>query len=260
MVRAYDGPFVRSLNLKAMGPEINAEILYKAQILRARVVEVPAHLDWSNQAERMATRRVKPAGERDIEAVLVRQLPVPAALLLRDPGPGAAGGVGLDAGLGGEDGRGAVRCRDRRPRPSGHRCVRDRRGTLRPQSFVIGGRRLRRRRAAAQPRCCWRPSPSGTSRSCSTSRPAPSVASTTWWTGRRRRTVAPTVPLAADRRGPPPGGPAMTATITDRGRRPAIGPGGRPHCRDRRGWSTSASPPLRRSSCRPGWPTGRGGR
>jgi glycosyltransferase involved in cell wall biosynthesis len=58
MVRAYDGPFVRSLNLKAMGPEINAEILYKAQVLRARVVEVPAHLDWSNQAERMATRQV----------------------------------------------------------------------------------------------------------------------------------------------------------------------------------------------------------
>jgi glycosyltransferase involved in cell wall biosynthesis len=58
MVRAYDGPFVRSLNLKAMGPEINSEILYKAQILRARVVEIPAHLDWSNQAERLASRKV----------------------------------------------------------------------------------------------------------------------------------------------------------------------------------------------------------
>ena len=58
MVRAYDGPFVRSLNLKAMGPEINAEILYKAQILRARVIEIPAHLDWSAQTERMASRRV----------------------------------------------------------------------------------------------------------------------------------------------------------------------------------------------------------
>lgn len=58
MVRAYDGPFVRSLNLKAMGPEINAEILYKAQVLRARVIEVPAHLDWSEQRERLATRKV----------------------------------------------------------------------------------------------------------------------------------------------------------------------------------------------------------
>ena len=58
MVRAYDGPFIRSLDLKAMGPEVNTEILYKAQIMRARIVEIPAHLDWSDQAERMKTRRV----------------------------------------------------------------------------------------------------------------------------------------------------------------------------------------------------------
>jgi glycosyltransferase involved in cell wall biosynthesis len=58
MVRAYDGPFLRSLDLKAMGPEINTEILYKAQIMRARVVEIPAHLDWSEQSERMRIRNV----------------------------------------------------------------------------------------------------------------------------------------------------------------------------------------------------------
>jgi hypothetical protein len=58
MVRAYDGPFIRGLDLKAMGPEINTEILYKAQILRARVVEIPAHLDWSAQTERMSVRKV----------------------------------------------------------------------------------------------------------------------------------------------------------------------------------------------------------
>jgi glycosyltransferase involved in cell wall biosynthesis len=58
MVRAYDGSFIRCLSLKSMGPEINTEILYKAQIMRARVVEIPAHLDWSDQAERMAHRRV----------------------------------------------------------------------------------------------------------------------------------------------------------------------------------------------------------
>jgi Glycosyl transferase family 2 len=58
MVRAYDGRFIRSLNTKAMGPEINTEILYKAQILRAKVMEVPAHLDWTGQEERMQTRRV----------------------------------------------------------------------------------------------------------------------------------------------------------------------------------------------------------
>lgn len=58
MVRAYDGEFIRSLSLKSMGPEINTEILYKAQIMRVRVAEIPAHLDWSDQAERMAKRKV----------------------------------------------------------------------------------------------------------------------------------------------------------------------------------------------------------
>ena len=58
MVRAYDGPFIRSLSLKSMGPEINTEILYKAQVMRARVTEVPAHLDWSEQTERLAHRHV----------------------------------------------------------------------------------------------------------------------------------------------------------------------------------------------------------
>ena len=58
MVRAYDGPFIRAMNLKAMGPEINAEILYKAQILRASVIEIPAHLDWSQQQERLNKRSI----------------------------------------------------------------------------------------------------------------------------------------------------------------------------------------------------------
>ncbi len=58
MVRAYDGTFIRGLSLKSMGPEINTEIMYKAQIMRARVAEVPAHLDWSGQTERVVSRRV----------------------------------------------------------------------------------------------------------------------------------------------------------------------------------------------------------
>jgi glycosyltransferase involved in cell wall biosynthesis len=57
MVRAYDTRFLKSLNLKAMGPEVNLEILQKATILRARVIEVPAHLDWSEQRERAKARR-----------------------------------------------------------------------------------------------------------------------------------------------------------------------------------------------------------
>jgi glycosyltransferase involved in cell wall biosynthesis len=47
MVRAYDTRLLRSLNVRAMGMDINSEILRQAQILRARIVEIPAHLDWS---------------------------------------------------------------------------------------------------------------------------------------------------------------------------------------------------------------------
>jgi glycosyltransferase involved in cell wall biosynthesis len=49
MVRAYRGEFIRSVNLKTRDYEINPEIMYKAMILRARIVEIPAHLDWTEQ-------------------------------------------------------------------------------------------------------------------------------------------------------------------------------------------------------------------
>jgi hypothetical protein len=55
MVRAYDTPFLQGLNLKAMDTEINVEIIYKAQLLRARIVEIPAHLDWTHQGERRSS-------------------------------------------------------------------------------------------------------------------------------------------------------------------------------------------------------------
>jgi len=49
MVRAYNSKFVKTLNLKTKDYEINPEIMYKAMILRARIIEIPAHLDWSMQ-------------------------------------------------------------------------------------------------------------------------------------------------------------------------------------------------------------------
>lgn len=49
MVRAYKARFIRSVNLKTKDYEINPEIMYKAMILRARIVEIPAHLDWTEQ-------------------------------------------------------------------------------------------------------------------------------------------------------------------------------------------------------------------
>ena len=59
MVRAYDRVFLTSLSLRAVGTDINTEILYKAQMLHARIVEVPAHLDWSAQKPKETDRRSK---------------------------------------------------------------------------------------------------------------------------------------------------------------------------------------------------------
>jgi dolichol-phosphate mannosyltransferase len=49
MVRAYKAEFIKNLNLKTVDYEINPEILYKAMILRATIIEIPAVLDWSFQ-------------------------------------------------------------------------------------------------------------------------------------------------------------------------------------------------------------------
>jgi glycosyltransferase involved in cell wall biosynthesis len=49
MVRGYDGRFIRELRLRSLGPEINPEIIYKAMLLRTRIEEIPARLDWELQ-------------------------------------------------------------------------------------------------------------------------------------------------------------------------------------------------------------------
>ncbi len=46
MVRAYDRNFVESLHPRAMGMDINPEIIHKAKLLNERVDEGPAHLHW----------------------------------------------------------------------------------------------------------------------------------------------------------------------------------------------------------------------
>lgn len=51
MVRLYDGPFIRSMNLRAMGMDVMPETLYKGMILRARIEEIPARLDWGPQLQ-----------------------------------------------------------------------------------------------------------------------------------------------------------------------------------------------------------------
>ena len=57
MVRAYDAKFLRALNLKSPGMEVNPEIIYKAMLLHAQVEEIPAHLDWHLQKAEGAQRR-----------------------------------------------------------------------------------------------------------------------------------------------------------------------------------------------------------
>ena len=50
MVRAYEGKFLRSLDLKSRGMDVNPEVVYKSMILRAKIEEVPARLAWRIQA------------------------------------------------------------------------------------------------------------------------------------------------------------------------------------------------------------------
>ena len=57
MVRAYERKFIKYLNLKARDTEINPEIIYKSLLLRARVVEIPAHLNWSFNKKKGAKRK-----------------------------------------------------------------------------------------------------------------------------------------------------------------------------------------------------------
>jgi hypothetical protein len=57
MVRAYDGKFLKSLNLRSLGMEINPEVIYKAKLLNARVDEIPAKLDRGLQKAEGVKRR-----------------------------------------------------------------------------------------------------------------------------------------------------------------------------------------------------------
>ncbi|WP_445185050.1 glycosyltransferase family 2 protein [Pseudonocardia sp. Cha107L01] len=59
MVRAYRGPFIRGLALRATDDGINVEALYKTGVLRGRVQEVPAVLDWGGLAARAGRSRMR---------------------------------------------------------------------------------------------------------------------------------------------------------------------------------------------------------
>ena len=56
MVRAYDGKFIRSVNLRSMGMDIMPETVHKAMILGGLIVEIPGRLDWGPQLKYAETR------------------------------------------------------------------------------------------------------------------------------------------------------------------------------------------------------------
>ena len=152
MVRCYDGPFIRSLDLKSMGPEINTEILYKAQIMRARVVEIPAHLDWTDQEERMRSRKVSIRVSTTSKLLMFSSFLFRPIVFFLVPGLLVLIVALWTLGRSGLDGGPAVpRPRQRQPRLPDHPGLPDR---LRAAPPLLRGRRLRagHRRAADQPR------------------------------------------------------------------------------------------------------------
>jgi glycosyltransferase involved in cell wall biosynthesis len=70
MVRAYDRIFLNKLNLKAMDMDINPEIIYKGMILRARIVEIPAHLDWGVEQVPKPGAKARKSGMRIFRSIL----------------------------------------------------------------------------------------------------------------------------------------------------------------------------------------------
>ncbi len=62
MVRVYDAKFLKKLNLRSRGMEINPEIIHKARLLGSRIEEIPAHLCWLPQK----TKEVKRASSMKI--------------------------------------------------------------------------------------------------------------------------------------------------------------------------------------------------
>lgn len=49
LVRAYDRHFLETLDTKAMDNEFNSEVIYKTELMRGRIVEIPAHLNWTRE-------------------------------------------------------------------------------------------------------------------------------------------------------------------------------------------------------------------
>lgn len=62
MVRAYDVRFLQQLDLTSMDVGINTEIIYKARILNAKIVEIPARLAWITEGGERRVSKFKIIG------------------------------------------------------------------------------------------------------------------------------------------------------------------------------------------------------
>ena len=80
MVRAYDGEFLRRLNLTGMDVDIMPEIIYKAKILRAKIVEIPAHLKWISEKTKDKQAKKRRSSLRILSSVMQNLL---AGFILR---------------------------------------------------------------------------------------------------------------------------------------------------------------------------------
>lgn len=61
MVRGYRGDFARALTLRSTGMDVMPETVYKTMILRGRIEQIPADLDWGDQLknqERKSSMRI----------------------------------------------------------------------------------------------------------------------------------------------------------------------------------------------------------
>jgi glycosyltransferase involved in cell wall biosynthesis len=71
MVRVYDAKFLRTLDLRSLGMEVNPEAIYKTMLLHARIEEIPAHLDWGIQRAEGIKRRSSMRMLRHTMAILL---------------------------------------------------------------------------------------------------------------------------------------------------------------------------------------------
>ncbi|MDN5793033.1 MAG: glycosyltransferase family 2 protein [Brevibacterium aurantiacum] len=110
MVRAYDGEHIRAMSLKAVDVDINSEIVYKTQLLRGSIVEVPATLNWSTMADRagrssLLSRRSRwNTAKSLVNAFLFRPflfplLPLPFLLVMAFVAMAFGGGMGVTVGV-----------------------------------------------------------------------------------------------------------------------------------------------------------------